>query len=47
MGAEPSGSSQQKMDMESVRDIYNDTSRILDKEEDILKWGEVYHMFKK
>jgi hypothetical protein len=46
-GVEPSGSSQQTTDTESVRTVYDNTSGILDKEGEILKWGEVYHMFKK
>jgi hypothetical protein len=33
--------------MESVRTVYDDTSRILDKEGETLKWGEVYYMFRK
>jgi hypothetical protein len=33
--------------MKSVRNVYDDTSRILDKEGENLKWGEVYYMFKK
>ena len=27
--------------------MYNDTSRFLDKGENPLKWGDLYHMFKK
>jgi len=27
--------------------MYDDTSGLLEKEKEILKWGEVYHMFKK
>jgi hypothetical protein len=46
-GVEPSSSSQQTTDMESVMTVYDDTSGILYKEGEILKWGEFYHMFKK
>jgi len=44
---EPSSSSQQKTNIESTRNVYDDTSIIVDKYGDILNWGEVYHMFKK
>jgi len=44
---EPSSSSQQKINTESTRNVYDDTSIIMDKYGDILNWGEVYHMFKK
>jgi hypothetical protein len=46
-GVEPSGISKQTTDVESVRIVYNDTSGILDKKGEMLKWGEVYHMLKK
>jgi hypothetical protein len=47
MGTEPSNNSQQTTDVESVRIVYDDTSGVLDKEGEILRWGEFYHMFKK
>jgi hypothetical protein len=47
IGVEPSGSSQQTIETESVRTVYDDTSGLLDKDGETLKWGEVYYMFKK
>jgi hypothetical protein len=47
MGTEPSNISQQTKDVESVRIVYDNASGVLDKEGEILRWGEVYHMFKK
>jgi len=32
---------------EIVGEIYNDTSRFLENGEDVLKWRDIYHMFKK
>jgi len=46
-GVEPSDSSQQATNMESVRTVYDDTSGFLEKEGETLKWGEVYYIFKK
>jgi hypothetical protein len=46
-GVEPSGNSQQTVETKSVRAVYDDTSGLLDKEGETLKWGEVYYMFKK
>jgi hypothetical protein len=47
IGAEPSSSSQQTIEAEIVRTIYDDMSGLLEKDGETLKWGEVYYMFKK
>jgi hypothetical protein len=46
-GVEPFGSFQQTKEVEIVRAIYDDTIGLLEKNGEILKWGEVYYMFKK
>jgi hypothetical protein len=46
-GAEPSGTSQQTIEIESIRTIYDDTLGCIDKYGETLKWGEVYYIFKK
>jgi len=46
-GAKPSSSAQQTVKAKIVRAIYDDTSRLLEKNGETLKWGEVYYMFKK
>jgi hypothetical protein len=45
-GVEPSGSSQHKVETKSGGVVYDDTLRLLEKEGETLKWGEVYYMFK-
>jgi hypothetical protein len=45
--AEPSSIYQQIVEIKSVETIYDDTTRLLDKDGEALKWGEVYYMFKK
>jgi hypothetical protein len=47
IGVEPSSTSQQTIEVEIVGTIYDDTSRLLEKDGETLKWGEVYYMFKK
>jgi hypothetical protein len=37
-GVEPSGISQQTIDMKIVQEVYDDTSGLLDKEGETLKW---------
>jgi hypothetical protein len=47
IGVEPSSSSQQTVEVEIVGTIYDDTSGLLEKDGETLKWGEFYYMFKK
>jgi hypothetical protein len=45
---EASGISQQlEGDPYIIGATYDDTSRLLEKDEETLKWGEIYHMLKK
>jgi hypothetical protein len=47
-GAEASGSTQQvEGELEIIGATYDDTTGILEKDRETLKWGEIYHMFKK
>jgi len=45
--AKPSRISQQAEEVEIVEAIYDDTTGLLEKDGETLKWGEVYYMFKK
>jgi hypothetical protein len=48
LGTEASGSGQQtEGEPKVIRATYDDTSGLLEKDGEMLKWGEVYHMFKK
>jgi hypothetical protein len=48
LGTEASGSNQQvEGEPEIIRATYDDTSGLLEKDKETLKWGDVYHMFKK
>jgi hypothetical protein len=48
LGIEASGSGQQiEGEPEVIKATYDDTSGLLEKDGETLKWGEVYHMFKK
>jgi hypothetical protein len=47
IGAKPSSSSQQTVETEIVETVYDNTSGLLEKDGETLKWGEVYYMFKK
>jgi hypothetical protein len=48
LGIRAYGSGQQmEGDPKVIRAMYDDTSRLLEKDGETLKWGEVYHMFKK
>jgi len=44
---EPSSISQQTIEEEIVRTIYDDISWFLEKDGETLKWEDVYYMFKK
>jgi hypothetical protein len=44
---DPSSSSQQTTETKIVKTIYDDTLRLLEKDGETLKWGEVYYMFNK
>jgi hypothetical protein len=46
-GVDPSGSSRLAREVEIVRAIYNNITRLIEKDGETLKWGEVYYMFKK
>jgi hypothetical protein len=48
LGTKASGSGQWiEGELEVIGATYNDTYGLLEKDGETLKWGEVYHMFKK